>query len=546
MTVSDWIRAKILKFLKIEQLSENPNNQRMVYINNDEEIYLNEVRTWKVWFIGNSSELLNWYTGEMAFGYAKNILYNRNTRNYFWSLSVSECDIKRVHSGLPKAIVETMVSAIGYPNIKVSDAKAISTDALDKAHELNDKLLDILDKNDFKKKYTQEQMPLTLAMGDGAWKPIIDSEFVDYPIWQYYDAENVTPYQKYGKVIGLVFKDYYSYNGKNYIKLETRRLTKEGAVIEHDLFRLTKSNDLVKCELSEVPELANLQKLSINGLMRVPAVYCRFFTHPIYKERGWSFLAGKEDLFDFADEIVSQFSQTNRVSTPVEYYSVDLVERTKDGKTILPKRYNRQFVKKEGIPNGDGVTESKDIETTQPSLNYEQYVSAFKSTLDMILTGKMSPATMGIDVAKKDNADAQREKEKITQMVGNNIMDSEEKIIKDICELSLMFKEYIDTGVITLQDYDVEVKYQDIATPSFNQNLQILGSARASGNISNEFFVELLYGDTKTEAEKQEEIKRLNEGDSKDNYNLGGMFGGMGNNESENGTNEDTGPTDEE
>lgn len=529
MTISEWIRNKILKFLKIEHLSENPNNQRLTYINDDEEIFLNEIRTWKVWYMANSSELLNWYRGEMTFGYAKNILYNENNRNFFWGLSAAECDIKRVHAGLAKAIIDTFVAAINYPNIKVSDAVAISTDALDKAHELNDKLQDILDKNDFKKKYSQEQMPLTLAMGDGAWKPIIDPNFADYPIWQYYDAENVTPYEKYGQVVGLVFKDYYKYNNKDYIKLETRRITKEGAVIEHDLFRLSKNNDLIKCELNEVPELSELQNLIIPGLNKIPAVFCRFFTHPIYKQRGWSFLSGKEDLFDMADEIVSQLSQTNRVSTPVEYYNVDILKRTKNGQTVMPNKYNRQFVMKEGIPDGDGVTTGKDIETTQPQLYYEQYISAFRSVLDMILTGKLSPATMGIDVAKKDNADAQREKEKITQMVGNSIMDAEEKIIKDVCQLSLMFQEYIETGNITIQDYDIDVKYQDIATPSFNQNLQILGSARQMGNISNELYVDLLWGDTKTEEEKQEEIKRLEDRDSRDNYNLGGMFGGSSN-----------------
>ena len=70
--------------------------------------------------------------------------------------------------------------------------------------------MDILNKNDFKRIYTQEQMPLTLAMGDGALKPIIDTKFADYPIWQYYDGSNVEPYEKYGKVVGLVFKDYYT------------------------------------------------------------------------------------------------------------------------------------------------------------------------------------------------------------------------------------------------------------------------------------------------------------------------------------------------
>ena len=524
MTLSEWLRTKILKFLKIEQLSENPNSQRLTYINDDDEIYQTEIQTMKIWYIGNSSELLNWYTGEMAFGYFKNPLYNRNNRNFFWGLSAGECNIKRIHSGIPKAIIDTFVAAIGYPDMHIDDSKAISTDKIDELKELNDKLQDILTKNDFKKIYTQEQMPLTLVMGDGAFKPIIDASFADYPIWQYYSGDNVEPYEKYGRVVGLVFKDYYTYEGKNYIKLETRRVGKEGSIIEHELFRLGKNNQLIRCDLDTIPELSELQTLTIPGLKRILAVPCKFFTHPIYKNRGWSFFAGKEDLFDFLDEIVSQLSQTNRVSTPVEYYNVDILERTKDGKPILPKRYNRQFVAKESIPNGDGINTNKDIETTQPQLNYSQYIEAFHAVLDMILTGKLSPATMGIDVAKKDNADAQREKEKITQMVGNNIMSSEEEILKDVCQLSLMLQEYLDSGRITIQDYDVVVKFQDIATPSFNQNLQVLGAARQGGNISNELYIDLLWGDTLTEEQKQEEIKRLEDNAQRDSFNLGGMF----------------------
>lgn len=543
MLLTDWIRSKILKFLKIDQLSGNPNDQRLTYISDNEEIYLTEMRTMKYFYIGNSSELLNWFTGEMAFGYAKNPLYNRNSTNRFWSLSSLECNIHRIHSGIPRAIISSLVAAIDYPDIKVSDAKAISTDALDKAHELNDTLQDILDKNDFKTKYSEEQMPLTLVMGDGAYKPIIDPKFADYPIWQYYDGENVEPFNKYGKTVGLVFKDYYKYNGKDYIKLETRRITEEGSVIEHELFKLSKNNDLSKVPLDTIPELAELKPLIIPGLNRILAVPCKFFTHPIYKDRGASIFLGKEDLFDFIDEIVSQFAQTNRVSTPVEYYNVDILERNKDGKPILPNRYNRQFVAKEGIPNGDGINNNKDIETTQPNLYYEQYISAYKAVLDMILTGILSPATLGIEVAKKDNADAQREKEKITQMTGNNIMNAEEMIIKDVCQLSLMLKEYLDTGEITIQDYDIEVKYKDIAMPSFNMQLQVLGAARQAGNISNEMYVDLLWGDTKTLQEKQEEIKRLNDNDSKDNYNLGGMFGAPEPDESETGTEQDSEPT---
>lgn len=536
MTVKEWLKNKILRFLGIEHLSENPNSQRLTFISDNDDIIMAEIMENKTWYIGNSSELLNLYTGQEVFGYYKNPLYNRNSRFLFWGLSSSECDIKRIHCGIPNAIITTLVNAIGYPDISVNNSAAISLDAIEQNKKLNDKLLNILDKNSFKNKYNQEQMPLTMVEASGAWKIDIDPDFADYPILQYYEAENVEFYEKYGKVIGIVYKDYYKKDNKDYIKFEIRRIDKnKDSVIEHELYRLGKNNDLIKCDLSDIPELADLKPLRIPGLNRILGVPCKFFHNPIYPTRGRSIFSGKIEMFDLLDEIWSQLSQTNRVSTPVEYYPVDTLERTKNGVAVLPTRYNRQFIKKEGVPDGDGNTDGK-IETTQPQLNYNQYIEAFRATLDCILTGMLSPATMGIDVAKKDNADAQREKEKVTTMTALNIEDSEEKVIKELCTLLLMVQEYIDTGKITITDYDIVVKYKDIATPSFNQNLQILGAARQMGNISNKMYVDLLWGDTLTEEQKEEEIKRLEEKEKSDNFNLNGMFN---NDSTEDSTGED-------
>jgi len=532
MTLSEWVRNKLLRFLKIETLSSSPNAQRLTYINDDDSIREANLMENKCWYVGQASELLNYYTGQEVFGYFKNPIYNRNERNYFWGLSSKECNIKRIHTGIPRAIVNTLVNAIGMPIIKVGNGNGISKDTEGKAKETDKLLHDILEYNDFENKYNQEQMPLTLVEGDGCWKPIIDKDFSEYPIWQYYEAENVEYIEKYGRIIGVVFKDYYKDDkGKDYIKLETRRVSQGNSIIEYDLFRLGKNNELTQVELTEIPELADLQPVVIPQLNRILAVPCRFFFDPIYKNRGKSLFAGKVDLFDMLDEIYSQLSQTNRVSTPVEYYNTDVLEHDKNGLPILPNRYDRQFVAKQGIPNGDGLTNNKDIETSQPQLNFNQYIEAAKACMDMILTGQLSPATMGIDIAKRDNADAQREKEKVTIMTRNNIIDKETKIIKDICELSLMLKEYIDTDNITIQDYDISIKYNEFANPSFEQELQILGSARSQGNMSPKMFVELLYGDKISNEEKEEQIKYIEEHDSQDMFNLGGMndTGGMDN-----------------
>ena len=250
------------------------------------------------------------------------------------------------------------------------------------------------------------------------------------------------------------------------------------------------------------------------------AVDSLFFEDVYNHGYGKSLFAGKIDLFDDLDQSLSQRSQTSRVSTPVEYYPVDLLQRGKDGNPLLPSVYNRQFIKIDAFPDGDGNTNGQ-IVSTQPQLNFEQYNSEQNAILGMILNGILSPATMGIDIAKKDNADAQREKEKVTIMTRNNIIDRQTKIIKKLITMCLMLKEYMDTETITITDYDISVKFCEFANPSFESLAQTLQPLWSSGAMSTEMFVEKLYGDSLSEEEKELEIQRITEKQQQDNLSMG-------------------------
>ena len=231
-------------------------------------------------------------------------------------------------------------------------------------------------------------MPLTLVEGWGAFKINFDRELSSHPLIQYYDAENVDFVYKSGILIGIIYKDYYQVKNRNYVLLETRRISKGNSLIEYDLFRYGKNNEIYQVECDEVPELAGLKdkNIIIPNFNKILGVASKFFFDPLAKEKGKSIYSGKIDLFDDLDQILSQDSQTVRVSTPVEYYPVDLLERQSNGNPKMPKVYNRQYVKRETMPNGDGDTGSI-IQTTQPLLNFDQYSQNAKAKLDFILTG---------------------------------------------------------------------------------------------------------------------------------------------------------------
>lgn len=54
------------------------------------------------------------------------------------------------------------------------------------------------------------------------------------------------------------------------------------------------------------------------------------------------------------------------------------------------------------------------------------------------------------------------------------------------------------------------MEFGDYANPSFESQIETVGKAKSSAIMSNEAVVDELYGDTKTEEWKQEEINRLN------------------------------------
>lgn len=508
MNIVEAIRRKILKFLGIEKLASNPNDERLTFISNEKNIVSQQLKEYRVWYNGNSEELLNYYTNEDMYGMAREPIYNRNRKNYFWAISSEEENIKRVHSGIPNAIVSTLVNAIG-------DASVTSNDLI-----LKEKIERIKKSNDLTHLLNQKQIPLTLVDGWGAFKISFNKELSDEPIIQYYDAENVEFVYSFGILIGIIYKDYYKYRNKDYVLLETRRIKDGNSLIEYELFRLEKNDDAFEVPLETIPELGGLQNVMIPGLRKVLGVPTKFLFDNLNPEYGKSIFNGKIDLFDDLDQSLSQCSQTVKVSTPVEYYPVDLLERQSNGSPKMPKVYNRQYVQKEGIPDGDGNINC-DIQTTQPDLNFSAYAENSKNILDYILTGLLSPATMGIDIAKKDNADAQREKEKVTIMTRNNIINREIKILKDLMGLCLIVQEYLEKGTISLIDYDVSVTFNEFANPSFENEIQILGGAWSNGQISTERYVNILWKDKLSDKDKLKEIEYLENEKKRDNLEIG-------------------------
>lgn len=528
MTLKEMLQKKILGILSLAEEGKAPDDDRLTFINDSERLMKQKIREYNLWYEGDGDELLNYYTNKNTIEYNFEPWYSRNKKNYFWSISSTESDIKRTHSGQPRNIIDTLVSIMPFPQITAGGIDADN-------NKVNKILNNIIKDCKLKDTYKQQQMPLTLVEGWGCYKINFDKDFSEYPTAMYYRADNVDFAYKQNRIIGCIFRDYYT-NGKDrYMLVESRYFKFEGGQkilrIESELYKVNKkdSNFIEKVDFSEVPELTTTPSIiegkNIPFLLAVP---CIFFNDTSNTGcYGRSIFTGKIDLFDDLDQCLSQKSNAIRKSTPVEYFNSMFLERDANGIPKQPHAYDRKYTVYSGKANADGSISGDPVTVTQPQLNIEQYDTAATNILLEIVEGVMSPATLGIDIAKKDNAEAQREKEKVTIFTRNSILEIEEDILKDLCSQLLAAKEYMTKKEITVKEYDIAIKFNKFADDSFENKLERLMQAFDAECISERMYMQMLYDNTLSPEEYERELKWLIEHHTKTrDEGMQGMAGG--------------------
>lgn len=484
----------------MKKLSQNPLSSRLDFINSNIDIYQDKIKEYLIWYFGDEDELLNYYTHAQIDEDLNNPIYNRNKIHYFWEISAREGGQKKVHSGFPRAIIDTLTNIVGLPEIKIADGVA-SEEVIEEA--LKNLNLDNILKD--------KQIPFTLVCGSG----VIKINFKDNkPKLYFYNALDIKPFFKDEKLEKIYFYDYYKDAYHSYKLIEERKLENGNLYITYhayDLKSAAKEDELGETSTKIDPHIIdkNLNDIVIHNYDNLLCVFSRFFENQFYSSGGRSVFTGKTALFDDLDMTFSQASQTVKVSTPVEYYDSEVLEHDRKGNVKVPKIFNRQYVKKTSMPNGDGDINSQGILTTQPDVNISQYAAQVANLISQILSGILSPATMGIEIARNANATAQREREKVSIAMRNSIIKVETNLIKYL--LKQVFDIYYIFGLIKseIKERDITVKFDEFATPTFDEELNVLGNAFSADNMSPEMYVKLLYKDKLSDEEREKEIAYL-------------------------------------
>ena len=454
MKIAEKVRNFMRSFLRIQEAQTTSFNIQES-MNYETNVFKN-----RIWYRGDSYELEQLYKQ----------LQNNNFS--FWgSVPTVGMEIRKIHTGLPKIIVNKLA------DITLTDLNDISFED----NNLNGTWEAIVKENKFYKLLDRATKKV-LVSGDGAFKISFDSSISEYPIVEFYDGDDIEIVYERGRMKEIIFNTAYKHNTRVYNLKETYGY----GYITYKLFI---NNSEVS--LNSIPQTSNLSDVSFNNSFNL-AVPFMIYESDKWEGRGQSIFDGKTDNFDSLDETWSQWIDALRAGRAKTYIPDDLLPR--DIRFIQTDKCMKE--------NADSK-----ITTEQPGIPTNDYLQTYVTALDLCLQGLISPSTLGIDNKKLDNAEAQREKEKTTLYSRQAIIEALSEMLPRLVDV--IFKAYNTSLNQSISDLEVEISFGEYASPSFEAVVETLSNPNTPMSI--EAKVEEMWGDSKDDKWKEEEVKRIKE-----------------------------------
>lgn len=474
--LSNNIKRGIRSWLNVQEAS--PTN---ILINEPLDYEANAIKN-RIWYRGDSEELQQLYS-QIDTGVDK---YK------FWACkSTPGQEIRKIHTGLPALVVDTL-TGITLEDLDIQ---------IEKDREAQEVWKQINKDNKFRKKL-EKAVKETLYIGDGAFKISFDIQLSQYPIVEFYPGDRIELVTERGRIKEIVFKTAYRHDRRDYVLYEHYGY----GMITYELYW-----GETQVSLKSIPQTENLVDVAFGTdkpegkyMMAVPI---QFYESGKWDERGQSIFDKKIDSYDAFDEVWSQWMDAVRMGRAKEYIPDCLIPRNPEtGELMRPNHFDNRFI---AVGNDMSENAKNMINVEQPNIPHESYLASYCTALDLCLQGLISPSTLGIDVKKLDNSEAQREKEKATLYTRGTIINALQVDIPLLVETVL--KAYNEFYRKPVKPVEVTVEFGDYANPSFESQIETISKARQGQIMSVDAAVDELYGDDKDDTWKQEEIKRLKE-----------------------------------
>ena len=451
-----------------------PASPYAIQIDETMDFELNAIRN-RIWYSADGNKIEQMYRQMPEYA----------DKQKFWS---SRCtpgmEMRKIHTGLPSLIVRVLNSIIvsGMEKFEFSSPK-------------QEQLWEEIEKdNKFRKKF-EKSLKETLFIGDGAYKISVDTDLSQYPILEWYPGEHIEIVLNRGRLKEIIFKKVYMDGKRQYVLNEHYGY----GYIDPHLYR-----GETEVPLNTLDETANMKAVTFDKSV-ILAVPMKIYESSQFEGRGGSIFDGKLDAFDAFDETWSQWMDALRAGRTRTYIPESYIPRNPEtGELIKPNAFDNRFIAGDNNMDENGKNQ---ILSIQPSIAHDSYLASYCTSLDLCLQGIISPSTLGIDVKKLDNADAQREKEKTTLYTRDAIIEALQETIPEL--ISAAINAYHLLHNETLEEVEVNIKFKEYANPSFESQVETVSKAKQGGIMSIERCVEELYGDSLDEHCKKEEITRL-------------------------------------
>jgi len=458
-------------------LNVQPSSPYAIQIQEVMDFELHAIRN-RIWYRGDSNELEQMYRQNPEWA----------DKYKFWA---SKCtpgmEMRKIHTGLPGLIVR-ILSAIVLADMNDFDFG----EGGDRQRQLWE---DIAKENHFNKKI-EKALKEVLYIGDGAFKVTIDTKVSEFPILEWYPGDRIEIVKHRDRVHEVIFKTPYHIGEKQYVLNERYGY----GYIKNELYL---DNELA--DLKSVENLSGLSDWEFDDSV-ILAVPLLVYESAKYEGRGGSIYDGKLDSFDAFDEAWSQWMDALRAGRAKTYIPECLVPHDPEtGEILKPNPFDNRY-----FAGNNDMSENADnkVNTDQPTIPHESYQASYCTALDLCLQGLISPSTLGIDVKKLDNAEAQREKEKATLYTRNAIVEALQEQLLELVNVAI--NAYHILMKKPIEEIKVDISFGEYANPSFESQVETLSKARPGAPVmSVEAQVEELYGDTKDKEWKREEIARL-------------------------------------
>lgn len=469
--MGETIKRGIRSWLNVVPASGNN-----IQINEILDFEANAIRN-RIWYRGDSNELEQMYqqTPEYA------------DRYKFWA---SRCtpgmEMRKIHTGLPGLIIRIL------SGIVLDDMNDFDFAGNDQQGQLWE---DIAKDNKFTRKM-EKALKEVLYIGDGAFKVTIDTTVSEYPILEWYPGERVEIVRNRDRVKEVVFKTPYKANHQQYVLHEYYGY----GYIRNELYR---GDTPVPINAIDATKGIKDTKFDDTLILAVPL---QVYESTKFEGRGGSIFDGKLDSFDAFDEAWSQWMDALRAGRAKTYIPDCLVPHDPEtGKVIRPNPFDNRY-----FASDNDMSEKADnkVNTEQPVIPHDSYLASYCTALDLCLQGVISPSTLGIDVKKLDNAEAQREKEKATLYTRNAIVEALQETLPELVGAAINAYHILLNQPI--EEVKVDIPFGEYANPSFESQVETLAKARPGVPVmSTEAQVEELWGSTKEDDWKKIETARL-------------------------------------